>query len=162
MKNLNKKISAFTLVEVMMVMILSLLVLGVVMLGFRHFQQYRAIQEKESQRLEEILLAESALETWFFKAHEILLKDEAILFKDSLLFGSCRFEEEFLILEAKSSIERFKLKPVNLRITKCKELPYVSELYFEIATKGKQAPFLFRKEYGKSVLFNSKENEYEH
>ena len=46
MKNLKNKISAFTLVEVIMVMILSLLVLGIIMLGFRHFQQYRAIQGK--------------------------------------------------------------------------------------------------------------------
>ncbi|PXY01814.1 hypothetical protein DF185_03970 [Marinifilum breve] len=162
MKKLNKKISAFTLVEVIMVMILSLLVLGVVMLGFQHFQQYRAIQEKESQRLEEILLVESALDTWFFKAHEISMKDEGILFKDSVVFGLCRFEEEFLILQAKNGIERFKIKPINMRITKCKEVPYVSELYFEIITKGELAPFQFRKEYGKAVLFNAKENENEH
>lgn len=162
MKKLNKKVAAFTLVEVMMVMILSLLVLGVVMLGFRHFQQYRAIQEKESQRLEEILLVESALDTWFFKAHEIWLKDETILFKDSITFGSCRFEEEFLILQAQNSIERYKIKPVNLQITKCKELPYVSKLYFEIKSKGELAPFQFTKEYGKAILFNAKENKHEH
>jgi type II secretory pathway pseudopilin PulG len=162
MKNLNNKISAFTLVEVIMVMILSLLVLGIVLLGFKHFQQYRAIQEKESQRLEEILLIQSALNTWFFKAHKIVLADEAIVFKDSVIFGLCKFEEEFLILEANSNVDRFKVKPAKLRITKCSELPYVSELYFEIEAKGKLDPFLFRKNYGKSVLFNSKERDYEH
>lgn len=159
---MNNKIAAFTLVEVIIVVILSLLVLGVVLLGFRHFQQYRAIQESESQRVEEILLIQSAMNTWFFKAHEILLVDDALLFKDSVIFGTCRFEEDFLILSYKSNVDRFRVRPHNIKIKKYGKLPYVYELSFEIASMGEFDSFLFKKDYEKSVLFNSKEIDYEY
>ena len=162
MTNLKNKVSAFTLVEVIMVMILSLLVLGIIMLGFRHFQQYRSIQEKESQRIEDVLLIQSALNSWFYKAHEIQFVDEVLVFKDSIVFGTCGFEEEMLIMKSNNSIDQFKITPRNLRVSKAGDLPFVTELYFEISSKGAQSPYLFRKEYGKSVLFNSKENDYEH
>ena len=162
MKNLNDKIAAFTLVEVIMVMILSLLVLGVILLGFRHFQQYSAIQEKESKRLEDVLLVQSALNTWFFKAHEIHLTDDAIHFKDSVVFGTCKLEEELVILESNGSADRFKIAPKNQRVTTTAGLPFVKELYFEISNNGVQNAYLFQKEYGKSVLFNGKEKNDEH
>ena len=82
--------------------------------------------------------------------------------KDSIVFGTCEFEEELLIMKANNTIDQFKIAPRNIRISKAGELPFVTELYFEISSKGAQSPYLFRKEYGKSVLFNSKVNDYEH
>ena len=162
MKYRKSKISAFTMVEVIMVMILSLLVLGIILLGFRHFQQYRAMQEKNARKLSDVLLVQNALSNWFQKAHTIQIDDEVLVFRDSIVFGACIFGEEALVLQKGSLRDSFIFKPRNLRVLKESDHPWIKELYFELGEEGMNHSFLFRKEYGKAILFNWKEKNHEY
>ena len=158
----KNKIAAFTLVEIIMVMILTVLVIGITLLGFRHFQQYRAIQARNASKLSDVLLVQGALTNWFQKAHTIQMLDEVLVFKDSSVIGVCILEEELLILQKRNVRDTFLVKPRNVRISHENGLPWVKELYFEIGEESMSNSFLFRKEYGKAVLFNWEEKDHEH
>nr|WP_320120041.1 type II secretion system protein [uncultured Marinifilum sp.] len=161
MKKPNK-IKAFTLVEIIMVMILSLLVLGIITLGYRHFQQYRAMQEKSANSLSEVLMVQNALNNWFHTAKSIRMEDEILLFTDSVQFADCVFAKDFLILRRGNQKDTFGLKTRNFLIEKEGGSPYVKSLMFEVADTGMNHSFRFRKEYGKALLFNWKEKNHEH
>ncbi|WP_461630256.1 hypothetical protein [Labilibaculum euxinus] len=158
----KNKMAAFTLVEIIMVMVLTVLVIGIILLGFRHFQQYRAMQERNAGKLSEVLLVQGALTNWFQKAHTIQMLDEVLVFKDSIVIGVCVLEEERLLLQKRDVRDTFLFKPRNVRVINEDGLPWVKELYFEIGEEGMNNSFLFRKEYGKAILFNWEEKNHEH
>ena len=153
----KNKISAFTLVEIIMVMVLTIIVLGIILLGFQHFQQYRAMQERNASKLSEVLLVQGALTNWFHNAHTIQMFDEDLVFKDSCVIGLCILEEELLILQKGNSRDTFSLKLRNVSVINENGSPWVKELYFEIGEENRSNSFLFRKEYGKAKLFNWEE-----
>jgi len=156
------KIKAFTLVEIIMVMILSLLVLGVITLGYRHFQQYRAIQERNANSLTKVMMVQNAINNWFHSAKSIQMEDEVLLFTDSVQFADCVFDKDFLILRRGIQRDTFNLKVRNFQIENEGDSPYIKSLLFELEDAGLKHTFQFRKEYGKAVLFNWKEKNHEH
>jgi type II secretory pathway pseudopilin PulG len=155
-------VPAFTLVEVIVVMVLGLLVVGVVLLGFRHFQQYRAIQTKNSRSLSEMLMMQNALANWFESSHTIQLVGSELVFRDTLLVGVCTIDENAIVLKKDVVKDTFVFKCTNVRITKLENYPWVREVYFEAGEEGISLPCIFRKEYGNAVKFNWEEKNSEH
>lgn len=154
----KSKVSAFTLVELLIVMILSLLVVGIVLLGYRHLQQYRAIQERDSNRLKNILKVQTALHSWFHKATNINRKEDELLFSDSICFASCVLKNQVLVLKNRNMQDTVHLRVNDVQIVTEGKSTMVKELSFRVWNNALDQVLRFRKEYGKIVLFNWEES----
>jgi type II secretory pathway pseudopilin PulG len=154
----KSKVSAFTLVELLIVMILSLLVVGVVLLGYRHLQQYRAIQERDSNRLKNILKVQTALHSWFHKATNINKKEDELLFSDSICFASCVLKNQVLVLNNRNMQDTVHLRVNDVQIVTEGKSTMIKELSFRVGDNALDQVLQFRKEYGKIVLFNWEES----
>lgn len=136
--------------------------MGVVLLGFRHFQQYRSIQEKNANSLSNVILVQNALENWFHTAKHVQMVDEVLIFTDSIQFAACSFDKDFLILRKGNQRDTFSLKTTSFQTENEGNTPYIKSLLFELKDTRIKHAFWFRKEYGKAVLFNWKEKNNEH
>lgn len=145
-----------------MVMILSLMVVGIIMVGFRHFQQYRAMQQKNSDAVSDVLRIHNALNTWFFLSKEIKVEEETILFTDSLLFAKCMIGGQTVVLERGSMRDTIPVSIANLNIEMLPNTALVKDLYFEVGDTSVHHPFHYYKAYGKATIIKEEEIEDEH
>ena len=154
----TRKIPAFTLVEIIIVLLLSMLVVSIVLLGFSHFEKYRAIQYKQSQRLEEILTARTGLLNCFEQAKEIKVEDKKVIFIDSIVFASCEFFDDGIVLIKGDRTDSLNLKINNLKMLTGKNHTYLESLYFDLVPEEMKLQFQFRKAYGNVLKFNAQKS----
>lgn len=150
-----RRIPAFTLVEIVIVLLLSMMVVGIVLVGYSHFEKYRANQSKQSQRLEEMLMAHTGLLNCFEQAKEIKVEDKKLIFIDSIVFAQCEFFDGGIVLNKGNRVDSLNLKINNLKMTMGKSHPYLEGLYFDLVPEEMKLQFQFRKEYGSAIKFNA-------
>lgn len=155
----TKRIPAFTLVEIIIVLVLSMLVVGIMLVGYSHFEKYRAMQYSQSQRLEEILTARTGLLNCFEQAKEIKVEDKKLIFIDSLVFASCEFFDKGIVLSKGYRVDSLDLKINNLKMVMGKTHPYLEGLYFDLVPEEMKLQFQFRKDYGNALKFNAQKSE---
>ncbi|WP_321308592.1 hypothetical protein [Marinifilum fragile] len=161
---MKTRISAFTLVEITMVLLLSLLLIGIVMLGYRHFEQYRANQKNKSDELSEVLLMHTRLKSCFERAEQIKggLNENELLFIDTLQFATCKISNKGLMFQQNNVIDSIHIDLVNIQIGQIANSDLISFLSFEPKNNIAQRRFFYPKQYSSKVLYNAKKFEHEY
>jgi len=160
----SKKIQAFTLVEITIVLLLSLLLIGIVMLGYRHFEQYRTNQKNRSDELSEVLLLHTRLKSSFERADriEVNRNEMELVFIDTMIFASCMIHDNGMVFHQNSLVDSIHMDLKDIQINQIMGKNLLRNLSFEPKNNLAKRRFQYQKEYGRKVLFNSKdvENEY--
>ncbi|PCH68432.1 MAG: hypothetical protein COC06_09540 [Bacteroidales bacterium] len=153
------KIPAFTLVEITIVLLLSMMVIGIVSLGYRHFEQYRSLQRQSSVKLSEVLLMHNRFLNYFERAKiiEENTEEKQLIFKDSVAFASCRFEEGGIVFLQAGNKDTLRMKIHNLIIRSVNNLHLIDRLSFELGENEKLLSFDYKKDYARALLFNTKD-----
>lgn len=156
---MNKKIPAFTLIEIIIVLLLSMMLIGIVLLGYRNFEQYRGVHKRNSQNLSEVLLMHTRLLNYFEKATSITsdIEEGRIVFADTAVFASCRIQENDIVFQHLQAKDTVRIKVSNLAIEVVQNTKLINHLFFVIGEKEKRIEFVYNKDYGKALLFNVKE-----
>lgn len=149
------RIPAFTLVEIIIVLLLTLLVVNIVFVGYNHFEKYRAIQYIQTQRLEDILTVKTGLLNCFEQASKIKKEDNKVFFMDSVVFASCEFMDNTILIKRGSRVDNLNLKINNLKFVGSQDHIYIEGISFGLDPEG--IKFQFRKCYGSVLKFNTKE-----
>lgn len=153
------KMPAFTLIEITIVLLLSMMVVGIVLLGYRHFEQYRSLQRQSAERLSEVLLMHNRFLNYFDRATiiEENTEEKQLIFKDSVVFASCRFEEDGIVFQQIEHSDTLRMKIHNLIIRSIKNLRIINRLSFELGENEELIRFDYRKDYARALLFNTKD-----
>lgn len=155
----TNKIPAFTLVEITIVLLLSMMVIGIVLLGYRHFEQYRSLQRQNSEQLSEVLLMHNRFLNYFERAKiiEENTEEKQLIFKDSLVFASCRFAEDEIAFQQAGNKDTLRMRIHNLIIRSVNNLNLIDRLSFELGENEKLIRFDYTKDYARALLFNTKD-----
>ncbi|WP_321515387.1 hypothetical protein [Marinifilum fragile] len=161
---MKTRISAFTLVEITVVLLLSLLLIGIVMLGYRHFEQYRANQKNKSDELSEVLLMHTRLKNCFERAERIKgdIKENELVFIDTSIFVTCKILDSAIIFQQSNVSDTMHIALVNRQINQVENSQLINFLSFEPKNNVAQRRFLYQKQYSSKVLYNAKKFEHEY
>lgn len=157
-----KKLNAFTLIEIIMTMLLSVVVFSLIFwaysISIKNYVQYNEFNSK----LLSLSELDYILEQDFFKAKEVRLipKGIKIDFKDANDI-EYNFEEEFIIRKQSEKIDSFLFTNQNLAFFLNDNLSgnidgLIDQLTFEINKGEKTFPFSFKKHYDQTTLFENK------
>ncbi len=154
-----KKIPAFTLMEITIVLLLSMILIGIILLGYKNFEQYRGMQKKSSQELSEVLLMHTRLSNHFENSNLIRYEKEErrLVFSDTTSFATCWIQNNQIVFQHLHEKDTMNVKILDLVIGEVQNTKLVDHLSFVIGMKEKSTVFDYKKDYGKALLFNLKD-----
>ncbi len=140
-----KKLRAFTLLELLFVMILTTIIIGIGYLTFNISTKQLHSYRENSKKISEIFLVTMLLNKDFTEAKSVLkANDSLILTGDGNSSLQYFFTEEYIVRSANSVTDTFYYKTQN-RSEKFLDKPadvnrgLVDEIYFEIKTDDERA-----------------------
>jgi hypothetical protein len=140
-----KKLRAFTLLELLFVMILTTLIIGIGYLTFNISTKQLHSYRKNSKKISEIFLVTMLLNKDFTEAKSVLkVNDSLILTGDVNILLQYLFTEEYIVRNANLVSDTFYYKTQNRSekfLDKPADVNYglVDEIYFEIKTDDEHA-----------------------
>ena len=153
-----KKIKAFTIIELVVVMILTAIIVGIVYSAYsivgNQYSSYKKISVQNSR----VALLSMLLSKDFTTAHYIKNGNEELFFYDKedniIRYG---FDENYITRSGNSITDTFPVNTLNIEMKFLNQeqiIPngLVDELYFESLIFKKQQLFHFKKQYGADVL----------
>lgn len=156
-----KKLNAFTLIEMLVVLILTGLVVSLSYSAYEIFLSYRISYLKSSRHLSQLEMLHLVLEKDFSQASSIKEQSGSIRFEnpDASLF-LYHFNESNIVREQEFRADTFYL--FNEGVAEIQTVPntgLITKLSINLSTENKPLSFIFTKEYG-PALFTKQEDEH--
>ena len=158
-----RKIKAFTIIELVVVMILSGIIIGIVYSAYQIVNSQYGNYIKANKRITSEAVLTMLLNKDFASAHFIKKEGERIFFFDAEnKVNTYRFEDDFIIRNSNAVVDTFFIPTLNIEMLFLSQAQgsyngMIDELYFESAAVEGQI-FRFKKLYAADVLM---ENELE-
>lgn len=153
-----KQISAFTLLELLIGMILSSIVIGFCYTGYsiihKQYLNYNMIKRQNTSAIQ----LNSILNTDFVNAGYVMYdSDKLILNSESKSQLPYEFKENYILRSANGLTDTFMFSPVNIKPEYLKEssglpLAIISEFSFDAIILGELEHFHFIKEYSAETM----------
>lgn len=153
-----KKIKAYSLVELLVVMVIGSITIAVAYQGYILFYKQYLSFKISSGKNAEVSTLETLLLSDMEDSKEVKKSGNGIVcfYKDKQILYS--WSEDFITRKQFSVIDTFKLKNVDLKIKFNSkdgiENTIIDELQFNWVNESEQFPFIFHKQYGADVLIN--------
>lgn len=153
-----KQISAFTLLELLIGMILSSIVIGFCYTGYsiihKQYLNYNTIKRQNTSAIQ----LNSILNTDFINAESIMYgTDKLILNSDNKVQLQYEFKQDYILRSANGLTDTFIFSPVNIKPEYLKEstslpLAIINEFSFDAVILGELEHFHFVKEYSAETM----------
>ncbi|MDP4292641.1 MAG: prepilin-type N-terminal cleavage/methylation domain-containing protein [Bacteroidota bacterium] len=156
----NKRLPAFTLVEIVLTMVISSVVIGLIYSGYFMIRQ-QMLSEDFNQSKDAVML-KYTLDYSFFKSDSILWRNDTLIFKDTCEIARFCFDASHVLIYKGNSIDTLKIKTDSLQFGFLSETRLVNGFEFQILTKPRNIKYRFSKQYPQETKFNSKNISFEY
>jgi len=164
---MNKRVKAFTIMEISIVMLISAIVIGIAYTAFNIINQsYSSFQHKNEDiavlvRLDELLRKD------FSRANTISRTTNGIFVKTGIDSVTYEFEPDFTVristiidtfkLNVQDVVTTFETSPITA-ISPVTEQNRIDELNFSILFENEKIPYYYHKQYSSSNLIERNPN----
>lgn len=156
-----KKVKAFTIIELVVVMILTAIIVGIVYSAYSIVGNQYYVYKKTGTQNSQVALLSMLLNKDFTSSHFIKYgNDELFFYSKEDNFIHYVFEENYITRNSNSVTDTFPINPLNIQMKFLQELQLVhnslvDELYFEAVIFNQQQLFHFKKQYAADVLMEN-------
>nr|WP_319570063.1 prepilin-type N-terminal cleavage/methylation domain-containing protein [uncultured Draconibacterium sp.] len=155
--SVNKKIKAFTLVELSITLVLSLIVIGMMYLALQIITQQ--INRNEDKKLEDIVLVKMAFNNAFYDCNVIRYDDEAdiLICNDSLkTYYFSFYPDQILYYTSNNSNKDLLFKGQYTFDVENLTNEMIAEIIISFPSKVDTLQLSVKKQYSSATLLNSK------
>ena len=155
-----RKIRAFTIIELVVVMILSSIIIGIIYSAYQIVNSQYGNYIKANKQITSEAVLTMLLNKDFAAAHFIKKEGERIFFFDiENKVKSYHFGDDFIVRNSNAVVDTFFIRALNIETLFLNQSPHfynglIDELYFESATFGERI-FRFKKLYAADVLMGN-------
>lgn len=154
--------NAFTLVEISITMLLSLIIIGTLYMAFRIVT--RQVEQPEDKRMEDIAVFKMTLEHAFFSSAQIayVSSEKTLTCSDSSLVRQFLMKPEAVIMKTSENLLDTIFRGIyEFQVLKEKD-DLIEEIEYLFPVQGDTLSICLKKEYSLSSLMNHKQVNFEY